>query len=49
MKLHTNLNIRTISGLKPTCHFTRSSITCVTEHHSFPVSVKILFQGIKEI
>jgi len=49
MKLHTNFNIRTISGLKPACHFKRSSVTYITEHHSFPVSVKILFQGVKGI
>jgi len=41
--------MRIISGLKPTCHFTRSSVTFITEHHSFPVNVKILFQGIKGI
>ena len=30
-------------------HFTRSSVTCITGHHSFPVNVKILFQNIKGI
>jgi hypothetical protein len=49
MKLYTYSNVRTIPGLKPTCHFTRSSVTCITEHHLFPVNVKILFQRIKGI
>jgi hypothetical protein len=47
MKLYAYSNIRTISALNPTCRFTRSSVTCITEHHSFPVNVKILFQRIK--
>jgi hypothetical protein len=43
------LNIKTISGLTTNMPFYKEQCTCITEQHSLPVNVKILFQRIKGI